>query len=183
MSLQVFILGLLSEGEHHPYDIKKKVLKPLDNTVTINDGTLYYQFDVLQKKGYIRKTEVVQSENRPEKTMYSITDEGRKALEEEIYAMFRNFTSIYSLYSSLMFLDKADPRKLAYLIEEAIGRLNKRLELIERNDPEQFDIGADKKEAVGLIAEHARSSIQNDAAWLQKLLAYVQSRISAAELP
>ena len=63
MSLQIFILGLLSEGEHHPYDIKKQVFKPLENTITINDGTLYYNFEVLLKKGYIRKIKVVQSEN------------------------------------------------------------------------------------------------------------------------
>lgn len=47
MSLQIFILGILSEGEHHPYDLKKQVLKPLDNSFPINDGTLYYNFEVL----------------------------------------------------------------------------------------------------------------------------------------
>ena len=176
MSLQIFILGTLSEGDHHPYDIKKLVLKALDNTLTsINDGTLYYNFQVLLKKGWIKKVEVVQSENRPEKTTYGITDVGRKALEEEIYAAFKNISDINSLYSSLLFLDKVDKNKIAYLIEEAIEKLNKKIQIIEQADPELTDIPLERREAVHLIVNHAHHSIKNDMNWLSKLLISVRS--------
>ncbi|MGK9250529.1 PadR family transcriptional regulator [Paenibacillus sp. P22] len=170
MSLQIFILGTLSEGDRHPYDIKKQVMKPLDGNVTINDGTLYYQFEVLAKKGLIRKIEVVQTDNRPEKTTYGITEKGRKALEEEIYAAFQKFTSAASLYSSLMFLDKVDKQKLSYLIREAVARLESRIRQIEESDPELGSIPDAKRTAVRLIIDHADESIRNDIRWLRKVL-------------
>ncbi|MFC3746026.1 PadR family transcriptional regulator [Paenibacillus sp. GCM10012306] len=179
MSLQIFILGMLSEGEHHPYDIKKMILKPLENTVSINDGTLYYNFEVLLKKGLIKKLQVVQSDNRPEKTTYGITDKGRIVLEEEIYDVFKKFNDIRSLYSSLMFLDKVDPHKLAYVIEEAIARLEKRVSMIEGSDPELLEVPEEKREAVSLIVEHANQTFLKDIDWLHKLLASVRKRAGA----
>ncbi|WP_337099232.1 PadR family transcriptional regulator [Paenibacillus sp. YIM B09110] len=175
MTLQIFILGTLSEGERHPYDLKKQVLKSLDSAISINDGTLYYHFEVLAKKGLIKKIKVVQSENRPEKTTYGITDKGRKALEDDIYAVFQNVTNVTTLYSSLLFLDKVDKHKLAYLIEESIDRMAKRIELIENSDPELLhDISENKLVPVKLISEHAYQMLQNNLTWLQKLLAYVR---------
>ncbi|GGD89453.1 PadR family transcriptional regulator [Paenibacillus nasutitermitis] len=174
MSLQIFILGTLSEGEHHPYDIKKMVLKPLDNNIAINDGTLYYHFDILAKKGLIQKIKVIQSENRPEKTTYGITDAGRKALEEEIYAIFQNFTTIQSLYSSLLFLDKIDKSKLAYLIEEAIAKREKDIHRIEQANPEFPGIPPEQRDPVRLITEHAYQSIKCDINWLQQLLIHLR---------
>lgn len=175
MSLQIFILGLLSEGDHHPYDIKKMVHKSLVNTIPINDGTLYYHFDVLLKKESIKKIKVIQSEGRPEKTTYGITDKGLKLLEEEIYSAFQNFADMKTLYSSLLFLDKVDKHKLAYLIEEAIDRLNKKIQTIEQADFELPSIPPDKKTAVKLITDHAHQSLKNDINWLEKTLAYVRT--------
>ncbi|AIQ31596.1 hypothetical protein P40081_28210 [Paenibacillus sp. FSL P4-0081] len=174
MSLQIFILGILSEGEHHPYDLKKQVLKPLDNSFPINDGTLYYNFEVLLKKGLIQKIKVEQTDNRPEKTTYGITEKGRETLVEEIYSAFQNLTNFTSLYSSLFFLDKVDSRKLAYLIEDAIERLNRRKLLIENGDSELSNIPDSKKFSVRLISEHAHQSVQNDIALLHKLLLEVK---------
>lgn len=175
MTLQIFILGKLSQGEHHPYDIKKQVFKPLDNMITINDGTLYYNFEVLQKKGYIKKIKVTQTDNRPEKTTYGITDKGRKALEDEIYSVFQNYTSINSLYSSLLFLDHVDKQKLAYIIEELIAKLNMKIQHIESIDTSLIQIPEKAKPPVMLIAEHANHTMKNDLEWLQKLLAFVRN--------
>ncbi|SFE41366.1 DNA-binding transcriptional regulator, PadR family [Paenibacillus algorifonticola] len=175
MTLQIFILGTLSEAESHPYDIKKRLLKSLGNTIPINDGTLYYQFDVLQKKGLIQKLEVVQSDNRPEKTTYGITDKGLKALETEIYAAYQNVTSISALYATLFYLDKIDKNKLAYLIEEAIDKRQDKLKLIEDTDLDTLQIPQEKQQPLELLTDHAYHSIQSDVAWLKKLLVYVRS--------
>lgn len=174
MSLQIFILGMLCEGDHHPYDIKKMVLKPLENAISINDGTLYYYFDVLSKKGYIEKKQVVHTENRPEKTTYGITEKGREALENEIYAAFQNVTSITSLYSSLMFLDKVNPYKLGFILEEVIANRESSYKRIENTDSELPEIPDGKKVPLLLIMEHAGQMIKQDIIWLKKLQIYVQ---------
>ncbi|WP_040949455.1 PadR family transcriptional regulator [Gorillibacterium massiliense] len=174
MSLQIFILGMLCEGEHHPYDMKKMLLKPLENAISINDGTLYYNFEVLHKKGYIEKKQVVQSENRPERTTYGITDKGREALENEIYSAFQNVTSVLSLYSSLMFLDKVNPHKLAFILEEVIAKRERNLEQVELANLGLPGVPENKKEAVRLVVDHAGQALKQDVEWLKKLLVYVR---------
>ncbi|MNB80537.1 Transcriptional regulator PadR-like family protein [compost metagenome] len=174
MTLQIFILGTLSEGEHHPYDIKKMITRALDNT-SVSDGTLYYHFESLRKKGLIEKVKVEQKENRPEKTTYGITDKGRQALEEEIYEEYRSFTNVTSLYSSLLFLDKVDKIKLAYLIEERIKRRENSRNKIEEADYDKSCIPVRYKSAVQLIGDHAHEMVEMDIRWLKKLLDYVRS--------
>jgi len=83
--------------------------------------------------------------------------------------------NINSLYSSLLFLDKVDKNKIAYLIEEAIEKLNKRIEVIEQADPEFTAIPLERRESVHLIVDHAYHSIKNDIQWLSKLLISVRS--------
>jgi len=170
MTLQIFILGALSEGDRHPYDIKKSILRALDNSMSINDGTLYYNFEAMAKKGLIRVSEVVHSENRPDKTLYSITDKGLKALEDNIYSAFQKMTSVTSLYASLLFLDKVDKKKVAYLIEEAIERLTKSVNRIKGSDGEFHEVPEEKREAIRLVADHALHKLENDVAWLRRVL-------------
>lgn len=174
MSLQVFILGILSEGNHHPYDIKKMFKREnMEDIHKITDGTLYYNFEALLKKGCIEKVEVTREDNRPEKTTYAITKKGKETLEQEIYGSFKNFKDIKSLYSPTLFLKHADPVKLAFLIEEGIENLKGK---ITRNK-EEWDLLKDKTPPhVHLIQDYALSQLELDMGWLQKLLVYVQDK-------
>ncbi|MFS0840999.1 PadR family transcriptional regulator [Paenibacillus sp. 1P03SA] len=173
MSLQIFILGILCEGNHHPYDIKKMFKKNnIEDVHKINDGTLYYNFDVLLKKGYIEKREVIREDNRPEKTTYGITPKGREFLEQEIYASFRNFTGVESLYSSTLFLQHADKNKLIFLIEEVIDKMRNRSEQ-QNQDWEAFK---DKTPpSVHLIQDYVHNRMKLESEWLVKLLDFVKN--------
>ncbi|MEC0127534.1 PadR family transcriptional regulator [Paenibacillus pabuli] len=178
MSIQIFILGALSEGNYYPYDIKKRIGKHLDQTdARITEGTIYYNFEVLLKKGLIEKVETIQTENRPDKTTYGITEKGRRSLEESIYKVFQKFTNVQSLYAALVHLDKVDNQKIAYLIEDIIAKMNKKLEYIDLQAAQEVDVQADLKYALLLMKDHAYQSIQSDILWLQKLLHHVQSRV------
>ncbi|UPK41770.1 PadR family transcriptional regulator [Paenibacillus pabuli] len=178
MSIQIFILGALSEGNCYPYDIKKRIGKHLDQTdAKITEGTIYYNFEVLLKKGLIEKVETIQTDNRPDKTTYGITEKGRQSLEESIYKVFQKFTNVQSLYAALVHLDKVDNQKIAYLIEDIIEKMNKRLQYIDFHRPKDLDVQEDLKDALLLMRDHAYHSIQSDMIWLQKLLNHVRSRV------
>jgi len=174
VTLQIFILGALSEEDHHPYDIKKIMVQAMDST-SVSDGALYYNFEVLWKKGWIQKVKMEQKENRPEKTTYGITEKGQEALKDEIYEVFRSFTNVTSLYSSLLFLDKVDRVKLGYLIEEGIKKRERSRETLHHVDYESVKIPSRNKKAAELIGAHARDMIEGDIRWLNKLLDYVRS--------
>ncbi|WP_422658792.1 PadR family transcriptional regulator [Paenibacillus sp. EC2-1] len=177
MSLRVFILGNLCERNHHPYDVKKMLKGDnMEDVQKINDGRLYYNFEVLLKQGYIEKIEVTREENRPEKTTYGITEAGRKALEEEIYTAFKNFKDVKSLYSSTVFLKHADPVKLAFLIEEAIQKLQN---AINRNVEDWKIIGLKTPLNVHLVQEHSLNYMELEVSFLKKLLAFVRGELTA----
>ena len=88
--------------------------------------------------------------------------------------MFQNFTSITSLYSSLLFLDKVDKHKLAYIIEESIARLEKKIRLIEER-PGFSEVPDRYRDPALFISEHAYQSLSNDANWLRKLVEHLRS--------
>lgn len=133
MSLQIFILGRLHEQDYHPYDIKKSINNAGENLVRVTDGNLYYNFEALQKKGYVQKVNTVQNDNRPEKTNYAITEKGKQALKDMIYKSFKNADDVRSLFASLLFVHLVDTNKLIYSTLEVIENIEKELAYLEAN--------------------------------------------------
>ncbi|MFF2094126.1 PadR family transcriptional regulator [Paenibacillus sp. NPDC058174] len=178
MSLQIFILGVLNKAEHHPYDVKKMILDNTDNVVNITDGNLYYNFDVLLKKGHIEKAQVVQTDNRPEKTTYRITDSGKKALEDEIYTSFKNAKTVLSLYASIAFIDLVDKSRLAFFVEEAMEKLHKRIDMVESKlAAKKIPDGLTKKQlSYGrFIATHTLDTLHTELKAYEALLDILRS--------
>lgn len=175
MSLHIAILGILCEGNRHPYDIKKKLRgMNLENIPHLNDGSLYYNFEALRKKGCIEKLQVTREDNRPNRTTYGITPAGREALEQEIYDSFKNYTSIRGLYASVGFIKHANPAKVAFLVEEIIQKLEETLRRSEGlwDQAHARDIPFDGR--AELIYDHASAQMKLEIDWLRKLLAYVR---------
>ncbi|MDN4522879.1 PadR family transcriptional regulator [Fictibacillus fluitans] len=178
MQLQIFILGILCEGNNHPYEIKKLIQKNIsdEEIVKVNDGTLYYRFESLLKKGYITKIEVSRENNRPERTTYGITDQGREALKEDIYKSFQTFSNLRPLYASLLFLKHVDLAKIIDLTEKAVERTKKRFQLQNDSHLPVWWGNYSKKisENIDFITSHARSNIEYDLDWLEKLLIFLR---------
>lgn len=134
-------------------------MEATDNKVNITDGNLYYNFEALLKKDYIRKSETVQSENRPEKTTYRITESGQDALKEGIYAAFKDPKSIESLFAPLLFIELVDIQRLIFFIQEIITELEKDLEQYDgkwQNYSQRVNevILTDKGHYASFIADH-----------------------------
>ncbi|WP_258848465.1 helix-turn-helix transcriptional regulator [Staphylococcus saprophyticus] len=51
----------------------------------LTESKLYYHFDSLKKKGLIEVTQTIREENRPDKQIFAITDQGKDALPSMIY--------------------------------------------------------------------------------------------------
>ncbi|PJI10442.1 MULTISPECIES: PadR family transcriptional regulator [Clostridium] len=76
MKIQLYILGILMRyGSKHGYSIKQIVSDNIADFAKIKLPTIYYHLDKLAEKGYINYV-IEKDGNRPEKTVYSITDSG-----------------------------------------------------------------------------------------------------------
>ncbi len=87
-ALAVATLALLVERPMHPYELHQVLLqRATDRIVKVRPGSLYHCVDRLHRDGLIRATGTERAGNRPERTTYEITDDGRTALADALAAM------------------------------------------------------------------------------------------------
>lgn len=114
MKIPYYLLGFLIRfGRQHGYSLKETISREVADFAKIKLPTIYYNLERLKEQGYV--TAAVEKEgNRPEKTVYEITDPGRQYfghLTEEI--LKESYEPEFTLDAVLYFLDLADTQKLA----------------------------------------------------------------------
>lgn len=81
MSLKYAILGLLSEGSRHGYELKGLYDEALVPSAKLNFGQVYPTLDRLRRDGCLEQ-DVVSQDDRPDRKVYSLTEHGRKQLQD-----------------------------------------------------------------------------------------------------
>lgn len=168
MSIKLAILGLLLEKDMHPYEMRLIMRdRAFDHSAKIQIGSLYYAVDQMAKKGYIETVEVIRSDNRPDKTVYKITDSGRRYFEQLLLGKFEEIEPVYhSLYIALAFAGNGDQKKIASIlktrVQEAEHQVNYLYQVYEDH------IGTVPRSVLHLMAgryEHAKTELE----WLKRL--------------
>lgn len=167
MSIQIVILGLLEEQAYHPYEMKKVILEnKWDRLFPVTDGNLYHAIRKLEKHKWIEAEKQEQVNNRPNRTIYRLTPEGKSQLSNEIYEVF-NQRSLEprSLYPALLFIHSANVPKITELIEMWISELKAEIE----------DQNVYQSEIPNLIQEHYLGLNEHYMNWLLKILQVLKS--------
>lgn len=168
MSMKLAILGLLLEGDHHPYEIRTKMKdRGMDQYTKLQMGSLYYAVDRLAEKGFIEAVETIQSDSRPDKTIYRITESGRKLFEQLLLKKFRDIEPVHHpLYMALPFSRHADPAVLAPILQtrirEAEHRVNQAYQLYVEH---QHIVPRSTLHLMIGMYEHAKTDLN----WLRRL--------------
>ncbi|UOQ87837.1 PadR family transcriptional regulator [Agromyces endophyticus] len=88
--LGVTVLALLVERDMHAYEMYQLMLeRKEDKVVKVSPGSVYRAVERFAADGLIDEVVVERQGNRPERTVYAITETGREALRETITAMLR----------------------------------------------------------------------------------------------
>ncbi|GIP32482.1 PadR family transcriptional regulator [Paenibacillus sp. J2TS4] len=118
MSMKLAILGLLMEKNNHPYEMLQEMKeREMHNYMKIQYGSLYYAIDQLKKDGLIEKVEVTSEGNRPEKTIYRITEEGTKQFQTMLLEQMRKSPRItHPLFAALSFAQYGDQAQITEII-------------------------------------------------------------------
>lgn len=83
--LALAALSLLVEQPMHPYEMQQMLIKRNeDRLVKLSFGSLYRAVSRLAERDYIRATGTDREGNRPERTTYEITDEGKRVFAERV---------------------------------------------------------------------------------------------------
>src|SRR6478609_5754022 len=79
--LALAVLAWLMTGPMHPYELGRRLQETgMDRSVKFNRGSLYMVVEQLSKAGFVAEQETVRDSQRPERTVYALTDDGRTEL-------------------------------------------------------------------------------------------------------
>ncbi len=114
MSMKVVVLGILMEGNNHPYEIQQLIKRrSLDQYIKIQKGSLYYTVEQLEKSGLIKVDSVIGGTNHPEKTVYAITEAGKKEFHTLLTKELLQPQRIYfPLHEAIAFMKHMKPEEL-----------------------------------------------------------------------
>lgn len=176
--LGVLVLGLLGERPMHPYEMFQTLLaRKEDRFAKLRPGSLYHTVDRLCSRKLLRVSDVHRDGNRPERTVYAITDTGRDALGNALTSMLRTPAVEYpALYLALAEAHTLGKDDVVALLDErlAVTRADRAeihtvmSEALEQGHPEMFLLDAGCRLAV----------LDAQITWLEHL----RTRLASGEL-
>jgi DNA-binding PadR family transcriptional regulator len=116
--LGLAVLAYLVEGPKHPYEVGR-LLRAHDDarSIKFNPGSLYTVFGQLAKVGFIAELETVREGQRPERTVYALTDGGRTELYEWMRELVQAPKHEYpSFVAALSLITALPPAEVATLL-------------------------------------------------------------------
>src|SRR5262252_1446046 len=126
--LALAVLSYLMQGPMHPYELGRTLRDHGDErSIKFNHGSLYMVVQQLERAGLVAEQETSREGQRPERTVYAITDAGRaelhdwlRELVEEPQHEYPHFVAALSLIAAL------PPSEVVALLRERLRRLAER---------------------------------------------------------
>ncbi len=132
-ALPLAVLTLLFEKPMHPYEMSTTLRqRSKEESIRLNYGSLYAVVESLRKKGLITDRETTREGNRPERTVYELTPEGRSAMHDWLSEMLRDPTPQFTDFEAALSLMGAIPP------DEALALLKLRLKAL-RIESNRYD--------------------------------------------
>ncbi|MGY0063318.1 PadR family transcriptional regulator [Streptomyces sp. LZ34] len=181
--LALAVLALLSERPMHPYEIAQVLRRRgKEHSIKINYGSLYTVVQNLEKHGFVEVAGTQRHGLRPERTVYGLTEDGRRELHDWLAELVSVPAREYPLFSAALSLilvlpvDEADEllRQRAETLEAQAEALDGTLDALVKNLPRVFlleteyqlhMIRAEMEWVRSMRAELAAGDLSGAAAW------------------
>ncbi|GAA1563307.1 PadR family transcriptional regulator [Kribbella sancticallisti] len=127
------VLGSLSERAMHPYEISTMLkARGKDMSIKLNYGSLYSVVAALEKHGFIEAVETLRDGNRPERTVYAITEAGGAEFQDWLAELLGKPEKEFSqLEAGLAYLPAFPPDRVVELLEQRADVLDAEIEQVE----------------------------------------------------
>ncbi|WP_033443324.1 PadR family transcriptional regulator [Saccharothrix sp. NRRL B-16314] len=177
--LVLAVLGLLLEHPRHPYQMLSELrARDANRAAAINRGTLYDVVEALVAAGWVAPRATERTGNRPERTVYALTDAGRdelvRRLDSQIRTPRREFTQFVG---AVAYLGALGPAGAAEALTERAQRLSDRIAADETRLAEVLAGGVPRLHVIE--AEYALGQARAELAWIGS----VADEIRAGSLP
>jgi DNA-binding PadR family transcriptional regulator len=123
--LALAVLSYLTQRPMHPYELSRTLRNNGDDrSIKFNHGSLYMVVQQLEKAGYVTAQETSREGQRPERTVYALTDAGRQELREWMRDLIGEPEHEYpSFVAALSLIGALPPSQVVPLLRHRLDRL------------------------------------------------------------
>jgi DNA-binding PadR family transcriptional regulator len=128
--LALAVLASLLERPMHPYELGRQLKeRGKDRNIKYNHGSLYMVVQQLARAEFITSQETVRDTQRPERTVYAITDAGRAELDDWMRELVAVPVEEYPLFGvALSLLGALRPDDVIELLDRRLETLTEQAE-------------------------------------------------------
>lgn len=128
--LGLAVLGYLVQRPMHPYELGRLLREHgEDRSIKFTHGSLYMVFGQLAKAGFIIEHEISREGQRPERTVYALTDAGRAELRDWMRDLVAEPRHEYPQFvAALSMIAALHPDEVAVLLRDRLAALDGRLD-------------------------------------------------------
>ncbi|MFV2118562.1 PadR family transcriptional regulator [Streptomyces sp. Act-28] len=164
------VLGLLLEQPAHPHRILAELHRRSDNhAAAITRGTLYNVVAALTEAGWLAPQGRERSGNRPERTVYALTEEGRDELVRRLDSQIRNPEREFSQFlGAVAYLGALGASGAAEALAERARRLRQRTAADEERLADALAAGVPRLHVIE--AEYALCLARAETAWIDSVI-------------
>ena len=167
MEKKLLILGLLISHGMHGYQLNEMLEHNPGTPISLKKSNAYKLLADMEKEGWVTHTQE-QEGNRPQKRVYSVTEDGEAAF----YRLLRENLSSHPSpeFPGVVGLD------FLYLLsaEEASALLKTRLEVVEEKFQQLDDIDVEIRQS-HLASDYLHKFYTNEIDWLSGVIKHLQS--------
>jgi DNA-binding PadR family transcriptional regulator len=123
--LALAVLSYLSQQPMHPYELARTLREHGDDrSIKFNHGSLYMVVQQLAKAGFITEVETSRDGQRPERTVYALTEAGRAEFQDWLRDLVAEPVHEYPQFVAALSLVAAlPPSEVVGLLQQRLDRL------------------------------------------------------------
>ena len=171
MERQLLLLGLLLDANMHGYQLNEHIEHTLGFYTNLKKPTMYFTLEKLEKQGYVEQ-DIERDGNRPERRVYSLTDEGRTHFFNLLRQHLENFSRTYFTDDiAITFMDKLPVDEAHALLTEKRAKTQSTLDELQSHPQHggSFDF----------VLSHNIAHLQAEVRWLDDVLNDLAERTEA----
>ncbi|MGC5168392.1 PadR family transcriptional regulator [Luteimicrobium sp. DT211] len=168
--LALAVLACLWEKPMYPYEITTTLRKRgKDDSIRLNFGSLYSVIKSLEKHGFITEQRAEREGNRPERTVYEITDDGRTEARDWLRQILAVPDREYpTLEAGLSLVALVEPGEAADLLRARVATLD--TTIVHRQAVLERTRHAGLPEMLAIEADYHLTLLRAEREWVARLV-------------
>ena len=173
--LALAVLACLAERPMHPYEMASTMReRQKDESIKLNYGSLYSVVEALARNQFIVPKETLREGNRPERTVFALTEAGQHELSDWLSELLARPVKEFTRYEAgLSLMPALPPQDAAALLEARCDRLE--IELAKARSVEELVRGKNVARLFTIESEYRTAMRVAELAWTRQLSADIVS--------